>query len=203
MLKNKKDGFISIVALIIMAILIPLLLFLVVDMQYYLQANKKVKSIVDNVAASASTTVIPDKLANGILELDYDKAETYIMEDLASWFNLEETIYTTNVDGVKLIKKQADKSSLFDTDPLIIRITPNMPAITNADVLNASRIEYFIHDSSGKKTYRFLSGQKVTVSTPTVGVKVSTRTRGVIFRIPISLKKIGMTEAVFDSRYTH
>ena len=109
MLKNKKDGFISIVALIIMAILIPLLLFLVVDMQYYLQANKKVKSIVDNVAAAASTTVVPEKLANGILELDYDKAETYIFEDLASWFNLEDTIYNTNIDGVKLIKKQADK----------------------------------------------------------------------------------------------
>lgn len=197
---NKKKGFSTIIALILLAIFLPLMLFLAVDIPYYMEANRKVKSIADNVSASAATILKPESLADGIVEIDEDKAETYILEDLVVWFNLQDIIYKTDVPGVKAILRKDDTLSFFDTDPLVIRIKPNMTPITAENVLEASKIEYFIHATNGKETYRFLSGQKVTVSTPTIAVKVTTKTNGLMFNIPISLVKIGMTEAVFDAQ---
>jgi len=200
-IKNKikgKKGYATIIAIVSMAIILPLLLFLVVDMPYYLNSNRQVKSIVDNTAAGASTILREDMLAEGILIIDEDLAETYILEDLAVWFNLEDRIYETNVDGVKAMKRKTGVSSYFNTDPLIIRIEPDTN-ITDENVLKASKVEYFIHDTKGKSTYTFTSGQKITVSTPTVGVKVSTKTRGLLFKIPIQLIKLGTTEVVFDA----
>lgn len=197
--KNKKKGFATILALILIAITLPLMLFLVVDMPYYMGANRKVKSIADNISASAATILKPEMLADGIVEIDEEKAETYILEDLVVWFNLEDVIYDTNVEGVKAILRKSDTLSYFNNDPLIIRIEPDTN-ITDPNVLDASRVEYFIHSTKGRATYTFLSGQRVTVSTPTVGVKITTRTRGLLFQIPINLVKIGTTEAVFDAQ---
>lgn len=195
---NKKKGFSTIIALVLLAIFLPLMLFLVVDIPYYMEANRKVKSIADNVSASAATILKPQSLADGIVEIDEDKAETYILEDLVVWFNLQDIIYKTDVPGVRAILKKDDTLSFFDTDPLVIRIKPDMKPITADNVLKATKIEYFIHATNGRETYRFLSGQKVTVSTPTIAVKITTKTNGLMFNIPISLVKIGMTEAVFD-----
>lgn len=198
--KNNKNGFSSVIGLILIAIALPLLLFLAVDMPYYMQANRKVKSVTDNVSASAATILDTELLADGILQIEEDKAETYILEDLVVWFNLEDIIYNTNVPGVKVIKRKDDTLSLFNQDPVIIKITPDMTPITDENVKKASKIEYFIHSTSGKATYTFTSGQKVTVFSPTVGVKVTTKTKGLIFKIPVNLVKLGTTEAVFDAQ---
>ncbi|MEG1299902.1 MAG: hypothetical protein RSC93_04305 [Erysipelotrichaceae bacterium] len=200
---NKKGGFSTIITIILIAIIIPILLFCVFDIPYYLDADAKIKSIADNMAASAATVVIPEQLAKGILEIDEKKARDYILEDAAVWFNLEDKIYDTNVKDVKIIPKQSAKKSLFSTDPLFIQIKSDVPNTNNANVLKASRIEYFIHTTNGRATYTFLSGQKVTVNTPTVGVKISSKVRGPIFRVPVSFKKVGMTEAIFEPQEKH
>lgn len=205
MLKSKQ-GFSTITVVLIIAILAPLLILVAVDIPYSMQINRKVKSISDNAAASAAVFIDSKLLAKGIVKIDEEKAETYILENMAEWFNLEDTIYETDipvyyqnegVQRIKLIKIREGKDSILGQDPLIIRIGDGMEEITDEKVLKASKIEYFIHPTEGQGTYRFITGQKVKVFNPTVGIKITTKTETLIFNIPINISKIGMTEATY------
>ena len=200
--KNKK-GFGTILVVCIMALLIPLFMFFAVDIPYYLQQDKKLKSLADSIAASVATIIDEDELADGIVRIDKDRARSYLLEELSIWFNLEDIIYDTEVNGVKFMKIKEGVTSMLNVSPAIIEITPEMAYITDEKTLNATRIEYFIHDTQTTAVYRFTSGQKVQVSTPTVGIMINTTTRGVIFRWPIKMIKIGMTEVYLDPEQQH
>ncbi len=200
MLKNKKAGFNTLTALALMAILMPMLLFLVVDMPNYLEVNRKLKSIVDNMAASAATIIDEEMLAKGAVVIEADDAETYILEDLAIWFNLDPIIYDTSVAGAQLMYITEGEDSLFDTDPVIIKVSADTSPITDEAIVNASKVEYFIHETNGSATYTFISGQSVTVSVPTIGIKITTVANGQLFNLPMNLVKLGMTEVVFDTQ---
>lgn len=200
---KEKKGAGTILVLCIMSLIIPLFMFVAVDVPYYLQQDKKLKSIADNIAASTSTIIDEQKLANGVVQIDKTRARAYLLEELALWFRLEDTIYKTEVPGVKLMQITPETDSMLNVNPAIIEITPDMEPITDAKTLDATRVEYFIHDKQTTATYRFTDGQKVQVSTPTVGVLVSTRTRGVIFRWPVKMVKVGMTEVYFDPSEQH
>lgn len=200
---KEKKGFGTILVMCVISLIIPLFMFVAVDVPYYLQQDKKLKSTADNIAAATSTIIDEDKLANGVIEIQKDRARAYLLEELALWFRLEDRIYNTEVPGVRLMKVLPDVDSMFDVNPAIIEITPEMEPITDEKTLSATRVEYFIHDKQVSATYRFTTGQKVQVSTPTVGVMVSTRTRGAIFRWPVRMIKVGMTEVLFDPEQQH
>ena len=201
--KDNKKGFGTILAICLMSVFLPLLLFVCCDIPYYLQQDTKLKELADSIAASTATVIREDKLADGIIEINEDRARAYLLEELALWFNLEEYIYDTEVDGVQLMRIQEGKDSMFDVNPAIIEIKSEMTPITDSKTLDATRVEYFIHSDRTTKTYTFTTGQKVQVSTPTVGVMIITRTRGVIFRIPVAMAKLGMTEAYFNPQENH
>lgn len=204
-LKNKplfgKGGYGTLLMLFAISIVLPLMLFACIEIPYYLQVNRKLKQITDNTAASAATFIDNDQLAQGIVSIKYNKAKSYILEDLAIWYSLEDQIYDTQLTSALNVKTMLIKDgedSLFPTDPLIIELAPNNEQITEERVLKSARVEYFVHPSTSKATYTFSNGAQITVATPTVGVMVHTRVRGLIYRIPVSYTKIGITEAVFD-----
>lgn len=200
--KDKK-GFGTILVICVISLIIPLLMFVAVDIPYYLQQDKKLKSTADNIAASTATIIDENKLADGVVAIDKRRARAYLLEELALWFRLEDTIYDTEIPGVKLMKIQDGVESMMNINPAIIEITPDMEPITDEKTLMATRVEYFIHTDQTTATYRFTDGQKVQVSTPTVGIMVSTITRGVIFRWPVRMIKVGMTEVYFNPNEPH
>lgn len=200
---KEKSGFGTILAICLITTVIPFLLFVCVDAPYYLQQDRKLKYLADSIAGSTATILREDRLADGIVEIDTDRARAYLLEEVAMWFNLQDIIYDTEVPGVKLMKRLENTSSMLDVNPAIIEITPDMRPITDAKTLSATRIEYFIHSDQSTRTYTFTTGQKIQVSTPTVGIFIGTRTRGVVFRVPVKMKKIGITEAYLNPDHNH
>ena len=197
----KKGGYGTLFMIFALSIILPLLLFACIEIPYYLQMDRKLKQITDNTAASAATFIDNKQLAQGIISIDYNKAKTYILEDLVIWYNLEDMVYDTLLTptlNVKTMVIEENEDSILLTDPLVIELGPNNEQITDERVLKSTRFEYFIHPSTSKATYTFSTGESITVATPTVGVMVHTRVRGLIYRIPVTYNKIGITEAVFD-----
>lgn len=65
---NRK-GFISIYAILLITFLLPFLLFTVVDVNHFMQQNRKLKNIVDNAGASAVTIIDSNKISKGVIEI--------------------------------------------------------------------------------------------------------------------------------------
>jgi hypothetical protein len=65
---NKK-GFVSIYAVLLIAFLLPFLMFSFVDVNHFMQQNRKLKNIVDNAAASAVTMVDNTQIPKGIIQI--------------------------------------------------------------------------------------------------------------------------------------
>ena len=203
---KKKAGVSMITTLLMLSVLFPLLLFLAVDITYYVQANKKLKAVVDNMAASATTRIREDILASGVISLNKSEVEYALFEDIMIWFNLEENLYGTNIEGVSMMKIREGEESLFNKNPLIIELEPDTrpddrPYYNsgyNDEVLDSPRIEYFVHEHERLSTYHFSNDQRITVSTPTVGIFVHTTDYGIIFNIPMNMSKFGVSEVYFD-----
>lgn len=86
---NKK-GFVSIYIILWLAVLIPFLLFVFVDLMQYSNQNVKLRSVTNNAAASAVSRLNEDRLPEGILEIDEDKAVETIEEILRKDLLLDE-----------------------------------------------------------------------------------------------------------------
>ena len=202
---KEKAGVGAIVCLLALIVLLPLFLFLCLDVPYYLQYHRKMKDVADNVAATAITRINEEALAEGVLKLDYDVARTYMFESIEDWFDLEPLLYESNVPNVYLMKRKnidpttgQAKYSLLDHDPCVIEIKKGMAPVTNPDVLASTRIEFFIHTDNTTYTYRFTNGEQITVSTPTVGIYVQSVSHGIMFKWPMTVKKFGISEVSLD-----
>lgn len=77
-----EKGFASIYTLIVLAFLLPFLLFTVIDINHFMQQNSHLKSVLDNASASAVTKINNDKLADGIIEINSDEAEEAVLRVL-------------------------------------------------------------------------------------------------------------------------
>lgn len=75
---NKK-GFVSIYALLVIAFLLPLIMFSFVDINHYMQQNRKLKNLVDNSASSAVTMVDETQLPKGIIQISETDAKNIAM----------------------------------------------------------------------------------------------------------------------------
>lgn len=75
---NKK-GFVSIYAVLLIAFLLPFLMFSFVDVNHYMQQNRKLKNLVDNSASSAVTMVDSTQLPKGIIQISNTDATNIAM----------------------------------------------------------------------------------------------------------------------------
>lgn len=207
-IKIKKNGAGSIMLVIVISMLIPLLLFGLVDVPYYMQYHKKMKSIVNTVASSSITRINEDELATGLLVLDYNQTRTTLFQLLEKWYGLEPYTYQIAghpeyVMGMKRIVKTSYNGatkydSMLDKDPLVIELKKGTPPITSSQILDSTRIEFFIHTGMDQYTYIFSDGNSITVDTPTVGVYVRSVSPGVIFKQPMVVQKLGISEVILD-----
>ncbi|MFJ8528559.1 cobalt ABC transporter permease [Bacillus sp. NPDC094106] len=77
LLKNKK-GVTSVYVILFVSALLPLLLFLCIDVPHYLDSSRKIKNVLDNASSSAITRIQDDKLPKGIIELNPEEAKEII-----------------------------------------------------------------------------------------------------------------------------
>lgn len=77
-----EKGFVSIYTLIALGFLVPFLLFMVIDLNHFMQQNSHLKSILDNASASAVTKINNEQLADGIIEINSDEAEKAVLRIL-------------------------------------------------------------------------------------------------------------------------
>lgn len=205
---KEKKGIGAIASVLILAAMIPLMLFTFVEVPYYNQYNRKMKSIADNAAASAITRIDENELAKGNLLLNKENAKTQVYKTLESWFSLKPKIYKSNINNVYVMKRIKDetgkyKTELLDADPLVIDHSDTKGIISYNEnekniILNSTRIEFFVHTNAEETTYKFVDGTTVTVKTPTVCVMIQSTNFGMYFKYPMVIKKIGISEVFLD-----
>lgn len=195
---KRKDGVGAIITVLLLLTVLPLLLFVFVDMPYYNQYHRKIKDIADTTAASAITRIEEDLLASGTLNLGYDEARTAMFQTLERWFYLEPYLYDSNATNVYIMKRTNTESSMLDADPLVIELRKNTIMSVSEDVTKSTRIEFFIHTDNTTATYTFTTGSSVQVSTPTVGVYIQSTMHGIYFNYPMTVGKYGISEVSLD-----
>ena len=202
---KEKKGSGAIISMLLIAGLLPLLLFTFIDVPYYNQYHRRMKNIVDNTAASAVTRLNEELLSAGTIELDKAESMTLMYEILEDWFGLEPYLYPASIQGSTItgfyMMKRTDpdaEGQLLDSDPLVYQVDPDARGTIPAEVADFTRIEFFIHTNNNTEEYQFLDGTVIEVSTPTVGVFVQSTMYGVVWRYPMIVKKYGVSEVVLD-----
>lgn len=94
MVVKNKNGFMSILIILILSFLIPFTLFIVIDLPYAMTMNRKIKNTLDNAASTAVTCVREELLSDGIIEIKEEEAiyqaerviieSFYLNDDLSS-----------------------------------------------------------------------------------------------------------------------
>lgn len=111
---KRNDGFMSLVMLVVVSVLFPLFLFYFVEINYLYGVKDQIQGYTDSAASAAVMQVNREKIKEGIIELDDQKAEEYAKKILASNLRLNEDLSVT-------------EGSLIKEDP-IVRIYPVMPS---------------------------------------------------------------------------
>ena len=88
-IKN-KDGFISVVAIILGATLFISFLWLTLDLSYYVQQNRSTKNILDNASSSAVTRVDESTLGSGDIKFLRNEVEEMAMSIIRNDLFLDE-----------------------------------------------------------------------------------------------------------------
>ncbi|HCL4479973.1 TPA: hypothetical protein N2D99_002040 [Clostridium botulinum] len=76
-LKNKK-GICTIYTILVMSAILPILLFIVIDIPHFMQYDRKIKNILDNAGGSAITRLQENHISKGVLELNEPEANKVI-----------------------------------------------------------------------------------------------------------------------------
>lgn len=110
---KRNDGFMSLVMLVVVSVLFPMFLFYFVEINYLYGVKDQIQGYTDSAAAAAVMQVNRERIKEGIIELDDQKADEYAKKILASNLRLNEDLSVT-------------EGSLIKEDP-IVRIYPVMP----------------------------------------------------------------------------
>lgn len=119
-LLNKK-GAISIYTIILLSFLLPFLMFTAIDINHYMQQNRKLKNVVDNSASSAITMINESKLSYGEIEIDSREASDVVSRVV------KETLYLND----DLTPKDV---SVLKERPEINVYVVNNPSVTGTDL---------------------------------------------------------------------
>lgn len=112
---NKK-GFVSIVVLIVMACLLPFLIFLFSDLTHVRYAETKLQHITDNACSSASMALDTNALQDGKKVINEEQATQIVKSILKSELQLNDDL--SPIEG---------KGMLFDKPKINLKIYNNIP----------------------------------------------------------------------------
>lgn len=99
MKKLNNKGFISIYTILWLCVLFPLLLFVSIDVSYYMHQNNRLKSITDNATASAVTYLDETQIPYGKLVIEEVEAKKAIMDIIRKDLSLNDDM-TPKSDSV-------------------------------------------------------------------------------------------------------
>lgn len=193
---KKKGGFATLITLIMLLVMLPLMLFAVVDIPFWLTANRRIQNIVDNASSGASTALDEQKLADGIIQFNESQAEMIILSQLQAYFELGIIPAITEGSYVQ-VDLLENTASYFQYDPIIIKMKPDTVIDINEIPYGTPIIEYAIHnpgDNFTAKTYILSSGQTISVYKPTIIVSVMTRVYAPAMLFPITMHKVSIQE---------
>lgn len=193
---RKKHGFTTLVTLLLLLVVLPLMMFAVVDIPYWMTSNRRLQNIVDNMASGAATALVESSLADGIIEFDENVAEELILSMLQSWFELEEIPPLPTGGYTQLLLKQ-DSSSYFQKNPIIMKLSQNERVDLNNVDVGIPIIEYLIYnpkDSRVESTFVMSNGEILRLDKPTILVSVMTNVYAPVMLLPIKLHKVAIQE---------
>lgn len=113
-LKNKK-GFMSIYVIVMLAVLIPIMFFLTIDLPYMMRMNRTLKSALDNATSTAITNLNESKISQGILEIDVDEANKIIKKVIQEYFYLNDDLTINEnslIDGTPKVEIQVINNAI-------------------------------------------------------------------------------------------
>lgn len=193
---RKKDGFASIAAMIVIFTVMPLLLFAVVDVPFWMTANRRLQSIVDNAASGASTALYEPALAEGVIEFDEPKVESILFSQIGDFFELV-TFASVGTEPYKQLPRLEDSRSYFQKDPIIIRHQAGVIVDVKDVPPGTPIIEYIIFnpkDHFTSATYHLVNGQEIVLYKPTVVLSITTRVHAPVMLFYIDMHKIAIRE---------
>lgn len=112
-LKNKK-GFMSIYVIVMLAVLIPIMFFLTIDLPYMMRMNRTLKSALDNATSTAITYLNEDKISQGVLEIDVNEANKIVKKVIQEYFYLNDDLTINEnslIDGTPKVEIQVINNS--------------------------------------------------------------------------------------------
>lgn len=135
-IKNNK-GFTAIYVILFLAIFMPFMFFLTVDLPHFMSMNRKIKSTLDNATSTAVTRINEAKASSGVLEISEQEAKDIAMKVIIETFNLNDDLSLTD-------------KSLIDNKPdieiVVVNNISSTPTYTSPNgtfyILNPSVIIY-------------------------------------------------------------
>lgn len=113
-LKNKK-GFMSIYAIVMLAVLIPIMFFLTIDLPYMMRMNRTLKNALDNATSTAITYLNESKISQGVLEIDVDESNKVIKKIIQEYFYLNDDLTINEnslIDGTPKVEIQVINNAI-------------------------------------------------------------------------------------------
>jgi len=98
-----QQGFVSIFMILWMTVLLPMLLFVGLDLTQFIYENTRTKTVIDNASASAVTRLNEDVIREGILKIDEAKATEVAERIIREGLHLDENLEP--LEGSPLVSK--------------------------------------------------------------------------------------------------
>lgn len=186
MLKKSKKGMGTIMAMILIIMLLPLMLFLAIDVPYFVRIDRKMQNIADQIARSAVTLV---QVIDGQLYFDEQKVDEFITEEITSQFNLyydsQENAYLTKDGYFQVFTKPAQ----------LVKINEQIPTMIDPSY---TVVEYFVHPDTNSTFYIFSNEALVDTDKISVGISISGYVHGIFINIPMKVYKMAYADVDLD-----
>lgn len=95
LIKNKK-GFMTIYVIIGLAVFLPIVFFVSIDMPYLMTMNRKIKNTLDNASATAVTCLNETSISSGVIQIDKMEAERMAKKVIQESFGLNSDLTVNN-----------------------------------------------------------------------------------------------------------
>ena len=132
-LKNKQ-GFVSIYAIIMLAVLIPFMFFVAIDLPYYYRMNRNTKNALDNATSTAITCLDETYMANGRLYIDESEATKRAYDVIKEYYYLNDDL-TPKENSLITEKPTINIQVINQANGQIVETANGTTTITNPSVV--------------------------------------------------------------------
>lgn len=182
----RKQGMGTIMAIVLITMLLPLMLFLSVDVPHFIHMDRKLQNIANQISRSAVALV---QVIDGELYFDEDKVTEFITEEFINQFNLvfdaEQGVYLTKDGYFQVFTKPVQLHKIDEQIPTMIN-----PSYTV--------IEYFIHPNTNSTFYIFSNEALVDTDKMSVGISISGYVRAPFINVPMKVYKMAYADVELD-----